>query len=334
MANPKPLRLIHRRRSPMRHPFLLTLLASIGCGVREEGDACMAVEDTATTCPAPEDVDPDEVSSPFDCDNIVLEITSTETPEPSTGVFQVAEAKGCCYDAILVDRSPGSECMVGRPMQQNGQALRPELVRTPDRIAQARMEIAALEMASVGAFARLTLELLAHGAPAELLDAVARAGRDELRHAASWQKLARTKASLGKMPVPSSVVAVRPLVELAVDAAREGCMGETASAMLVRAAAEAAEDPAVRRRLSRIAADEERHAALSYRIVAWAIRTGGAEVRDAVAAAMARPLAMGPMVSEDGLEGEGLLGPTATAAVFQTASREVVGPASRALLAA
>ena len=39
-----------------RHPFLLTLLAAMGCA-REDGEACMVVADDATSCPAPEDVD-------------------------------------------------------------------------------------------------------------------------------------------------------------------------------------------------------------------------------------------------------------------------------------
>ncbi len=315
----------------MRSPFLLTLLAAIGCD-REEAVACMSVEDTAATCPSAEEVDPEALSAPWDCDNTVVSVLEQETPSPETGVFQVADAAGCCYDTIQVDRTPNSECMVGRPLTAAGRTLAPSPHLPADPVAAARIRIAALEHASVGAFAALTLDLLQHGAPPRLLADVQRASRDELRHAASWLKLSGQRRPLGPMPMSSH--APRSLAEVAAQAAREGCLGETASAILMRAAADAATDAKVKAVLSRVATDEERHALLSWRIVAWALRTGGAEVRAAVAAAWQAPLHMGAMIEEDGFEAAGLLGPTATARVLAQASVEVLRPAARALMAA
>jgi hypothetical protein len=57
----------------------------------------------------------------------------------------------------------------------------PDLLRA--RVREGWLERAAMEHASVAAFARFTLQLLGLGAPAELIDASQQAGRDEARHA-------------------------------------------------------------------------------------------------------------------------------------------------------
>jgi hypothetical protein len=65
----------------------------------------------------------------------------------------------------------------------------------------------------------------------------------------------------------------------------EGCIGETIAALTARAQVDVAEDEDVRKVLLRIAEDEERHAALAWRFVAWALSTGDEPVRLAVAQA-------------------------------------------------
>ena len=67
-------------------------------------------------------------------------------------------------------------------------------------------------------------------------------------------------------------------------------MGETVAALEARHAAEASPFPEVRRVLQLIARDEEKHAALAWRFVRWALQVGGTpvakEVRRALSAAL------------------------------------------------
>jgi hypothetical protein len=79
------------------------------------------------------------------------------------------------------------------------------------------------------------------------------------------------------------------LTELAADAVREGCLGETLGAHLAAVAAELAPEPEIRAELAAIAREEAEHAVLSYRIVAWALAVGGPDVRAAANAAFAAP---------------------------------------------
>lgn len=62
----------------------------------------------------------------------------------------------------------------------------------------------------------------------------------------------------------------RSLTEVAADNAAEGCIRETYGALVAHVQARQAQDPAVRRVLRRIAADETRHAALSWELHGWA----------------------------------------------------------------
>ncbi len=64
-------------------------------------------------------------------------------------------------------------------------------------------------------------------------------------------------------------VRVRPLLDIALENAREGCAGESLAASVAFAQARAASDPCIREHYARIAVDETRHAALSFRIHAW-----------------------------------------------------------------
>ncbi len=56
-----------------------------------------------------------------------------------------------------------------------------------------------------------------------------------------------------------------------VTAIREGCVGETVAALEAAELAEHVADPVLRSALTRIAADEQRHAELAFRFVEWAL---------------------------------------------------------------
>lgn len=130
-------------------------------------------------------------------------------------------------------------------------------------------ESARLEAASVHAFRILRDELTAHGAPVPLRRAAARAARDEVRHARRLTGLARRR---GVVPPRAAVAAVgvRRIEALAIENAVEGCVRETYGALVAAWQARAAGDPAVRAVMRGIARDEARHAALGWRVAAWA----------------------------------------------------------------
>jgi hypothetical protein len=131
------------------------------------------------------------------------------------------------------------------------------------------------------------------------------------------------------------------LAVVAVEALLDGCAGEAAAALALREAAVATEDGGVRAVLDRIAEDEERHAELAFRTVAWALRAGGPDVGRGLAEAMASlraelagALEAGPPVEvERDLSAHGVLGVEARRIVRRRALEEVVLPCAEALLA-
>ncbi len=144
---------------------------------------------------------------------------------------------------------------------------------------------AALEAASVPAFERLARELRRHGAPRALVRAAHRAQNDETRHARVMGALAARYGVPATIPhVPR--LPVRGREELAVENAREGCVGETLAAIVAHFQALHARDPRVRAAMRRIAQDETRHALLSHQVDAWAGSARAAAAKEAALAAL------------------------------------------------
>ncbi len=129
-------------------------------------------------------------------------------------------------------------------------------------------DTASLEAAAIPAFAELRRELLAHGAPAPLIEAARRAQRDEVRHARTVGRLARAAGARprGFRPVP---IEPRDLESLATLNATEGCVREAHGALVAHAQGLHATDTVVRRVFARIARDEARHALLSLAVDEW-----------------------------------------------------------------
>ncbi len=124
------------------------------------------------------------------------------------------------------------------------------------------------EAASVHAFAALHAELLAFGAPAELLARIQLAAADEVRHAAAVAALASNHGAACRRPTRTDIPA-RTLHAIAVENAVEGCVRETWAALLAAHQATYAADPQIRHVMQVIAADEARHAELAWAIDAW-----------------------------------------------------------------
>jgi len=278
----------------------------------------------------------------------------------------------CCY-AVLAplpqcrDEPSAAECVGprpeharGRPLRNNGVAvlaqwcpsadwlpcvpekpsLRTESVR--QALATAWTSEAMMEHASVAAFARLSLELLALGAPADIVDAVHVAARDEIRHAQLTFGLASGFAGETRGPGPLAIPdswAAASFMSVAQETFLDGCVGEAVAALDAFVAAEGTTTESIRDVLVEIAKDESAHAALAFRVVAWAANAGGppvwAAIRDLLANVEQELRAPEPETSEASeLEAYGVLSPLRRGEVRRRALREVVVPCTRALLGA
>ncbi|HVY31493.1 MAG TPA: ferritin-like domain-containing protein [Polyangiaceae bacterium] len=168
----------------------------------------------------------------------------------------------CCYHIA-------EECLGGRPFLVNGE----QRVASVDGDATSIwLADAQVEHASVAAFARLSLQLLALGAPVELVQQSHLAALDELRHAAFFFELASQQTGVRLRPGALDVSAALhdlSLAALVESNLLEGCIGETRAAADLRRRAELVDDAALRRQLLQIADDETRHAELAFRILAW-----------------------------------------------------------------
>lgn len=155
-------------------------------------------------------------------------------------------------------------CAIGR--RPDGLCSRTEKAQTAGAFFA---HAAHLEAASVFAFSDLARELMAHGAPPELVRGAWRARAEEVRHARITAELARR---FGAEPVHPVVAAprVRSLFDVALDNATEGCVRETFGAVVAQAQAHRARRAFVRRAMRGIAADEARHAHLSWALDRWA----------------------------------------------------------------
>ena len=214
-------------------------------------------------------------------------------------------------------------------------------------LARAWLEDARQEHASIAAFARFTMLMLAVGAPPELVAASQRASIDEIAHARACFALHARYSGEARGPARLSLVGALPemsLEELAVLTVHEGCVGETLGAILATEQLEQARDPDVRALLARLVKDEERHAALAWRFVRWAIGEGGggggAKVRHAVRRAFAeaeQEARRQVFTDEAGIDADawrahGRLTAAGVATALRRGLDDVVGPCARALV--
>lgn len=248
-----------------------------------------------------------ESKARFGCGQIAID------PEPTASEIAAAfldngclpkgmACDGCCAPSVApgVPMADGSCCYYycvssccGRPLLVQGVARLADVVPCADwsgattadfelpsdpalrqRIGDAWLQDARMEHASVASFARFGLELVAFGAPAELVERAQRAARDEVAHARDCFTLAQRYCGVARGPGRLDLSDVRPATSLrqSVRAALlEGCVGETQAAALATMALQHVSDPAARTVLRRIAEDEAQHAELAWRYVAWAL---------------------------------------------------------------
>ncbi len=193
---------------------------------------------------------------------------------------------------------------------------------------------AAFEHASIASFSQLALDLMVLGAPPELLEATHRAALDEIEHARITFALA---SAYGGRSVGPSALDVTPrrhatMAELARSTFLDGCVGESLASAALAEAARRAHHPSLSALLAGMAADEERHAELAWRIVAWARTSGGAEVAlalDEASRTLAGDREEAP--HDTNVEGHGTLDAFSHRALRASVLREIVTPCVRAL---
>jgi len=207
-------------------------------------------------------------------------------------------APTCCY------KVPRTLCGGGRPLvAEEGARLATFVSRNdyaylgepsgPARrdlgVAARHLRDAACEHASVASFARVSLVLIALGAPPALLADVHAAAADEVRHAQVFCALAARRGAPALGPGPLSLEGVTlgaSVAELVTETLRDGCVSE-ARALLDLEARLTEGDSVERLHLARIVEDEGRHVELAWKVLAWAVRAHGAEARPALTRALA-----------------------------------------------
>jgi hypothetical protein len=205
------------------------------------------------------------------------------------------ESGGTCGRPFLVSGTERLASAMPRGDWRDAERPLPELgaLTATERLAlAAHWQAAALmEHASIAAFARFALELLALGAPAELVEQTTMAIKDEQHHATTCFALASAFAGAptgpGPLPIDGCLSAV-DLESVTVTTFLEGCIGEMLAAVEARELALAAVDPVVRQTLARIAEDESRHALLAWRFLGWALVRGDKRLADRVRAVWQR----------------------------------------------
>lgn len=238
-----------------------------------------------------------------------LETAAYVRPGSPVGVIGVLPARSCTDEGIAyrveADVAPGgaiseterSEIWRG-PTACEG--------RIPDALAREQMlgvldgsaasegayfaRMAYFEAAAVHAFATLVEELTPYGLPEDLRRDLARARRDEVRHARMMTTLARRYGHEPEIPTFAPCTN-RTLEQIALENAVEGCVRETYGAVVGVMQADRAAQASVRQVMRAIAEDELFHADVSWRLHAWLQGQLDERARDRVRAARAAAVA-------------------------------------------
>lgn len=203
----------------------------------------------------------------------------------------LVDEAGCTNDAY----APGADGSIAircSPCPGGGGRRPVGLARAEDAWGTSRVgaylaQMAYEESAAVLAFTRMREELASMGAPAALVRAAETAMDDERRHTRVMARLAKKR---GGRDVKARMRSrgKRTMAAIAAENAAEGCVRETYGALLTTWQASHAQDPELRRAFARIAADETRHAELSWALAAWLEPQLDGGARKRVARARAR----------------------------------------------
>ncbi|MEM9696287.1 MAG: hypothetical protein AAGA56_27325 [Myxococcota bacterium] len=267
--------------------------------------------------------------------------------------FEYAEM--CCYDVF----SERSRPVRGRPYASvSGELVVADVESHPEiapnryrahaarlppevrrRLASQWLHDARMEHASVAAFGRLGLQLMAHGAPLDLVARCHRAAGDEVRHAALCLEVASglSESSFALGPLAWQLTETPTLAALIEESLRDGCLGEGAAALVAEEAAAACEVDGLQDALGRLAEEEREHAALAWRVVSWALHRDPETTRAVLQAWVEREAAelespLAEPVAEHEVAAWGVVSPARERWLRQRCLAEVVLPAAQRLL--
>jgi len=287
-----------------------------------------------------------------------VEFACTTVNDGCGGDLDCDPGQTCFADPDGLRTCLNGGCAIGRPFLVQGHERTAPLVARADwsddqldltglcdgldatsreRLADHWRRVGAMEHASVAAFARFSLQLLALGAPPELLERSHRAMADETRHARAAFALASAYAGAPVGPGPLSIadalhdaLDVERFVALLIE---EGCIGETVASL--EASESQPDHPAVAAVLERIAAEEAEHAELAWRTLAWTLEAHPLPARRAIAAGRASLFAL-PNDAVPPVEGAigDIVDDAQRAALRARTLQAVVAPCLDALLAA
>ena len=189
-----------------------------------------------------------------------------------------------CEGSAWSDASPyilsKIEQEIKRILEQNSNLNQESAVLIKAQLLKHWRSIAQLEHSSVASFSRLTLELMALSAPADLLLETQQAAADEVKHAQSALEIV---SALHQKPMqfaqfPSGSISIRTDRDTIMrSCVQEACLGETLGVIeaeneldLIRQA----DGPKVlTNRLSTVLTDESKHAALAWRTLKWLLES-------------------------------------------------------------
>jgi hypothetical protein len=262
---------------------------------------------------------------------------SVNFSEANTKTERAKTPTACCYTWVIpcpggrAFRDATGTAAVARTIDRNDWTAALGALATAELAPEVRAALAdhwtreaAFEHASIASFAQLTLDLLAVGAPPELLASTQRAALDEIEHAQIAFALATAYGGgppIGPAALAALPGACRSLAEVARTTFLDACVGESVASAVLAESSRQAVDPVLREALAKMADDEDRHAELAWRIVAWAMRSGDPEVARALASAQAEVI-------------DELTSLTSGNELRATVLREVVIPCSMSLLSA
>jgi hypothetical protein len=301
----------------------------------------------------------------------VHDIDESGAVEPVANVGLVPLAITGGWDGFAVAGEGGNaarayfqQCVGGRPWVIDGKPATAKLVREApawsgeldraDSLAPDLRELLAaawardgqFEHASIASFARVVLELMSLGAPAELILECRMAIADELDHArrcfALASRYAGNSIGPGPLPLPRAAQGQVDPVAVAIAVFEQGCINESVAAAEAAIAASECSDSKARAALECIAADEREHAALAWRTLRWLLDNHGHVVAPALRrqlVSIGGPLARAhagcsPGALEGRLREHGRLPADERAAIQRKVFAELIVPLARELLGA
>jgi hypothetical protein len=213
------------------------------------------------------------------------------------------------------------------------------------RLAETWSRRSAAEYLAVSTFAVLAIDLVAAGAPADVLSLCMRAGIDEVRHAELCLRMIEIYGGKRVMPPPgmSSLPddPERPKLHQALaNTLLVSCVSETYATTVLTATRDLTTDPVAHAVLTSIYSDEVMHARLGWSYLRYGIERGGAGAIEAAAAMV--PVALRGVANvvererpvgevTEAVRGHGLMTPAEERVIYSSCVREVLVPGFEAL---